>query len=51
MYDTVKNNHYLSYKEKEVFTLHGFPREISVSVFLIYVNDAESAIVYFPTLL
>ena len=52
MYDNVKNVT-ISYhiKEKEVFTLHGFPREIFVFVFLIYVNDAESAIVYFPALL
>ena len=49
MYDTVENVTII--KEKEVFILHGFPREISVSVFLIYVNDAESAIVYFLALL
>jgi len=52
MYDTVKNVTITYHiKKKEVSTLHGFPREISVSVFLIYVNDVESAIVYFPALL
>jgi hypothetical protein len=53
MYDTVKNVTitYHIKKKSFFFTLHGFPREISVSVFLIYVNDAESAIVYFPALL
>jgi hypothetical protein len=25
--------------------VHGFPREISVSVFLIYVNDAETVFI------
>jgi hypothetical protein len=52
MYDTVKNVTITYHiKEKRFFTLHGFPQKISVSVFLIYVNDAESAIVYFPALL
>jgi hypothetical protein len=31
--------------------MYGFPWEISISVFLIYVTDVEYAIVYFPTLL
>ena len=52
MYDIVKNVTITYHiKKRRFFTLHGFPREISVSVFLIYVNDAESAIVYFPALL
>jgi hypothetical protein len=48
MYDNVKNVTITYHiKEKEVFTLYGFPREISVSVFLIYVTDAECVNVYF----
>ena len=52
MYDTVKNVTITYHiKEKRFFILHGFPREISISVFLIYVTDAECAIVYFSALL
>jgi hypothetical protein len=51
MYDTVKNVTISYHIKKRCFTLHGFPWEIFVSVFLIYVNDAKSAIVYFPALL
>jgi hypothetical protein len=49
MYDNVKNvtiTYHIN--KKEVFTLYGFPWEISVSVFLIYVTDAECVNVYFP---
>jgi hypothetical protein len=49
MYDNVKNLTITYHiKEKEVFTLYGFPREISVSMFLIYVIDVECVNVYFP---
>jgi hypothetical protein len=52
MYDNVKNvDNTYHIKKKEVFTLYGFPRELSVSVFLIYVTDAECAFVYFSALL
>jgi hypothetical protein len=52
MYDNVQEcKDYLSYKEEEVFTLYGFPQEISVSVYLICVNDVECSIAYFPALL
>ena len=52
MYDTVKIVT-LTYhiKKKEVFTLYGFPREISVSVYLICVVVAECSIANFPALL
>ena len=49
MYDNVKNVTITYHiKKKEDFTLYGFPREISVSVFLIYVTDDECVNVYFP---
>ena len=52
MYDNVKNvTITYQYKEKEVFTLYGFPQEISVSVDIICVNDGEWYIAYFPALL
>ena len=52
MYDNVKIVTITYHiKKKEVFTLYGFPQEISVSMFLIYVIDAKCAIVYFPALL
>jgi hypothetical protein len=52
MYDNVKTVTITYHiKKKRSFTLYGFPREISVSVFLIYVTDVECAIVYFPALL
>jgi hypothetical protein len=52
MYDNVKNViYYLSYKEKRFLPCMGFLMKISVSVFLIYVTDAECAYVYFSALL
>jgi hypothetical protein len=52
MYDTVKNVTITYHiKKKRFLPCMGFLREISVSVFLIYVNDVESVIVYFPALL
>ena len=52
MYDNVKNVTITYHiKKKRFFTLYGFPQEISVSVFPIYVTDAKCAIVYFPALL
>jgi hypothetical protein len=52
MYDTVKNVTITYHiKEKEVFNLHGFPRKISISMFLIYMTDVECACVYFSSLL
>jgi hypothetical protein len=52
MYDTVKNVTITYHiKEKRFFSLHGFPRKICVSVFLIYVTDVDCAYVYFSALL
>jgi hypothetical protein len=52
MYDTVKIVTITYHiKKKRFLPCMGFLGKISVSVSLIYVNDAESAIVYFPTLL
>ena len=43
--------YYLSYKEEEVFTLYGFPQEISVSIYFICENDVDCSIAYFSALL
>ena len=48
MYDNVKNVIITYHIKKEVFTLYGFPKKISVSVFLIYVTDVECVNIYFP---
>ena len=39
------------YQEEEVFTLYGFPHEISVSVYFILVTDVECSISYLSALL
>ena len=52
MYDNVKNVKITYHiKKKRFFTLYGFPQEISISVYLICVTDAECSIAYFSTLL
>jgi hypothetical protein len=52
VYDNVKNvTITYQYKEKEVFTLYGFPQEISVFVYHMCVTDVECAFLYLSALL
>ena len=52
MYDNVKNVKITYHiKKKRFLPFYGFPREISVSVYFICVNDVECSIAYFPALL
>ena len=49
--DNVQNINITYHIKKNIFSLYVFPREISVSVYLICVNDSEWSIAYFPALL
>jgi hypothetical protein len=52
MYDNVQNVK-ITYHTRiqKVFTLYGFPQEISVSVYFICVTDVECSIAYLHALL